>query len=400
VSSIDAPAKQPVVALIVAAGRGARFGADVPKQYVDMAGRPVLAWTLDRFLDHPDVDIVRVVIHANDRALYDECIPDQNRPDLLQPVPGGAERQDSVRLGLESVAMDIPDCGVVLIHDAARPFVSNQIITAVITASRDHGGALPALAVTDTIKQAKTEALDVIETTVPRARLWRAQTPQGFRFTDILGAHRSAAGQTLTDDAAVAEASGFPVLLVPGSAENIKLTTLEDLESAAMSLAPMETRTGSGFDVHRFEPGNAVTLCGVDIPHSAKLKGHSDADVGIHAICDALYGAIGAGDIGRHFPPTEARWKGAPSRVFLEHARDLIAERGGRIINIDLTVICEAPKVNPHRDAMRAVLASILGINESRINVKATTTEELGFTGRNEGIAAQATASVMVPALF
>ncbi|MHC8509426.1 MAG: bifunctional 2-C-methyl-D-erythritol 4-phosphate cytidylyltransferase/2-C-methyl-D-erythritol 2,4-cyclodiphosphate synthase [Rhodospirillales bacterium] len=383
-------------ALIVAAGRGARFGADQPKQYADLAGRPVLTRTLARFLDHPGVHAVRTVIHADDRALYDAAAAELGG-NLLAPVNGGAERQDSVRLGLESLAAESPAFDIVLIHDAARPFVSAEDISAVIEAAAVDGAAVSALPAADTLKREAADAPGQIEATVPREGLWRALTPQGFRFQDILAAHRAAEGRNLTDDAAAAEAHGLAVRLVPGSPANVKITTLRDLEAAAMTM-PEEIRTGAGYDVHSFEPGDAVTLCGVKIPHTARLKGHSDADAGLHAVCDALYGALGEGDIGRRFPPTDPQWKGAPSKVFLEDARECVRAAGGRVINIDVTLICEAPKIAPHAEAMRAFIAECLEIEPRRVNIKATTTEKLGFTGRGEGVAAQAQAAVALPA--
>jgi 2-C-methyl-D-erythritol 4-phosphate cytidylyltransferase/2-C-methyl-D-erythritol 2,4-cyclodiphosphate synthase len=390
-----------VAAIIVAAGRGVRAGSAGPKQYRDLAGETVLARAARAFLDHPEISSVRVIIHADDRDLYEQSIAGlRGRVNLLPPVTGGRERQDSVRLGLESLAGDPP--GFVLIHDAARPFVDAATISRVIAAARRTGGAIAALPVFDTIKKADGAAHPAIEGTVPRDRLWRAQTPQGFCFDAILAAHRAAAGETLTDDAAVAERAGMKVSLVAGSPDNMKITQAEDFGMAEILLgrkkAMAEYRTGHGFDVHAFEDGDAVILCGVAIPHGKKLKGHSDADAGMHALTDAILGAIGAGDIGDHFPPSDNRWKAAPSRLFLEKARDLVAGLGGAVVHCDVTLICEAPKIGPHRAAMRAALAEIVGVSADRISVKATTTEQLGFTGRREGIAAMATATVRLPA--
>lgn len=394
--------KNSIIAVIVAAGRGARAGGGGPKQYRPLAGRAVIAWTAEAFLFHPQIDGVCVVIHRDDGAEYETAMEDLlHHPKLLPPATGGAERQDSVRLGLESIEKLQP--AHVLIHDAARPFVDAGLISRVADALDAHDGAVAALAVHDTIKRAKSDNL--IETTVPRERLWRAQTPQGFRFNKILAAHRAAIGRTLTDDAAVAEAAGLAVALVPGSPDNMKITQAEDFGMAETLLdrkthlkaTSMEYRTGHGFDVHAFEDGDSVTICGVEIPHEKKLKGHSDADVGMHALTDAIFGALGEGDIGDHFPPADPKWKGAPSHVFLEKARDLVAGRKGHIAHCDVTVICEAPKIGPHRESMRAALAVILDIGPGRISVKATTTEELGFTGRREGIAAMATATVALP---
>ncbi|GJL92858.1 bifunctional 2-C-methyl-D-erythritol 4-phosphate cytidylyltransferase/2-C-methyl-D-erythritol 2,4-cyclodiphosphate synthase [Hyphococcus sp.] len=390
--------KYKTIAIIVAAGRGSRAGAGGPKQYRGLAGRAVIARTVEAFLSHNDIDAVRVIIHRDDREEYDAAIGAllKNKK-LFDPVTGGAERQDSVRLGLESLESEPPHR--VLIHDAARPFIDANTITRVINALDRSDGAIAALPVHDTIK--REGANKQISATVPREALWRAQTPQGFHFDKILAAHRAAQGQTLTDDAAVAEAAGLSVALVPGSPDNMKLTQAEDFGMAETLLGrkaqQMEYRTGHGFDVHAFEEGDAVMLCGVEIPHVKKLKGHSDADVGMHALTDAILGALGEGDIGDHFPPSEAKWKGAPSHLFLEKARDLVAARKGKITHCDVTLICEAPKIGPHRDRMRAALALILNIAERRVSVKATTTEELGFTGRREGISAMATATVALP---
>ncbi|MGB0694040.1 MAG: bifunctional 2-C-methyl-D-erythritol 4-phosphate cytidylyltransferase/2-C-methyl-D-erythritol 2,4-cyclodiphosphate synthase [Rhodospirillaceae bacterium] len=382
-----------IAALIVAAGRGRRFAAELPKQYHGLAGRPVLRHSLARFAAHPEVALVRTVIHPDDRSLYDECA--HGLSTLLDPIHGGAERQDSVRLGLESLEEYAPD--YVLIHDGARPMVDFALIDRVIVGLSAQAGALPALAVADTLKRGNGV---LVEATVDRTGLYRAQTPQGFRYADILAAHRAAEGQALTDDAVVLEASGGRVGLIEGSEDNFKVTRPEDLARAERLLTgSAETRLGNGYDVHAFEPGDYVTLCGVEIPHNARLKGHSDADVAMHAVTDALLGAIGGGDIGRHFPPSDQRWRGAPSTIFLAHAGALIEALGGRILNIDLTVICEAPKVGPHRAAMVRGLADALGISANRISVKATTSEGLGFTGRQEGIAAIATAAVEVPGL-
>jgi 2-C-methyl-D-erythritol 4-phosphate cytidylyltransferase/2-C-methyl-D-erythritol 2,4-cyclodiphosphate synthase len=379
-----------VVALVVAAGRGRRFGGDLPKQYQDLAGRPVLRHTLAALAVNPQIDAVRAVIHPDDIDLYREAAAGLN---LLEPVFGGATRQDSVRLGLESLAALGTE--MVLIHDGARPFVDAGTIGRVVSALAAHPGAIPAVAVADTLKRG---ADGLVDGTVERANLWRAQTPQGFRFADILSAHLAVAGEELTDDAAVAERSALAVALVQGSEDNFKITTTADLERARRALAgPGETRLGTGYDVHRFAPGTGVWLCGVQVPHDAGLEGHSDADVALHAATDAVLGAIAAADIGRHFPPTDPKWKGASSDRFLAHAAGLVAALGGRIVHLDVTIVCERPKVGPHRAAMQARVAEILGIRQDRVSVKATTTEGLGFTGRREGIAAQAAATVWLP---
>ncbi|QEX22275.1 bifunctional enzyme IspD/IspF [Hypericibacter adhaerens] len=384
------------VALIVAAGRGARFGGDVPKQYRRLGGRAVLRHAVERLQSHPGIAQVRVVISPDDRARYDEAVAGLG---LLPPVAGGATRQQSVRNGLESLIPLKPDA--VLIHDAARPFLDAGVIDRVIEGLARAPGAIAALPVVDTIKRAKEAAGATarIETTTSRDRLWRAQTPQGFRFDAILAAHRAAAGTEHTDDAAVAEATGLAVELVMGSEENFKITTEDDLQRAERLLGggAWEYRSASGYDVHRFAPGDAIMLCGIRVPHSAALEGHSDADVGLHALTDALLGCIGAGDIGQHFPPSDPRWRGADSSKFLAHAGELVAAKGGRIAHLDVTIICERPKVGPHRAAMIERIAQILGLDQGRVSVKATTTEGLGFTGRAEGIAAQATATVALP---
>jgi 2-C-methyl-D-erythritol 4-phosphate cytidylyltransferase/2-C-methyl-D-erythritol 2,4-cyclodiphosphate synthase len=376
------------VALIVAAGRGHRFGAELPKQYLDLGGRKVLAHSLAAFATHPEITGVRAVIHPDDRLLYDLAAHGLS---VMAPVHGGAARQDSVRLGLESLADNPPD--YVLIHDGARPFIEAGVISRMIAALKDHAGAIPAIPVADTLKRGEN---GMIVGTQDRANLWRAQTPQAFRYKDILAAHQAMAGQELTDDAAVLEAHGQHVALVLGDENNVKITTRRDLELAeARFQRPLMTRTGNGYDVHKFKDGgDHVWLCGVKVPHNQGLEGHSDADVALHALTDALLGAIGAGDIGLHFPPTDMRWKGASSDQFLAHAASLVRAKGGKIVHVDVTIVCERPKVGPHRPAMLARLAEILGIEQGRISVKATTTEGLGFTGRKEGIAAMATATV------
>ncbi|CAO3422548.1 bifunctional 2-C-methyl-D-erythritol 4-phosphate cytidylyltransferase/2-C-methyl-D-erythritol 2,4-cyclodiphosphate synthase [Azospirillum endophyticum] len=380
------------IALIVAGGSGQRFGAERPKQYLDLAGKPVLRRTVEAFLGHPQVTGVRVVIDPTWREAYDAAVAGL---DLAEPVAGGASRQDSVRNGLEALTADgAPD--IVLIHDAARPLIDEATIGAVIAALDHAPGAIAAVQVADTLKRGDGNA---ISGTVDRDGLWRAQTPQGFRFPAILEAHRAAAGLSLTDDAAVAERAGLAVALVPSKEDNFKVTTPDDLVRATRVVMSSlwDVRTGSGFDVHRFTDGDFVTLCGLRVPHSHGLEGHSDADVGLHALTDAILGALAAGDIGSHFPPTDPRWRGADSAKFLRHAADLVAERGGVIAHADVTIICERPKVGPHRAAMANRIAQILGIEVGRVSVKATTTEQLGFTGRREGIAAQAVATIRLP---
>lgn len=373
-------------ALIVAAGRGSRFGGNLPKQYAPLRGENVLRRTLRAFASHPGIQRVVVAIHPEDQAIFNETAAGLPK---VSSVHGGAQRQDSVRLGLEALALDAPD--LVLIHDGARPMISAALITRVIAGLSDADGILPAVPVIDTLKRVDG---DRIGATVPRENLVRAQTPQGFRFPAILAAHRALAGESLTDDAAVLERAGKTVKIVPGDEANIKVTTMDDL--ARLEAALGETRIGQGFDVHKFGPGDGVWLCGLKVAHTQGLVGHSDADVALHAATDAILGAIGAGDIGQHFPPSDPKWKGAASHQFLRHAYDLLMARGGSLTHLDFTIICERPKVGPHRAAMVASVATILGVDEGRISVKATTTEGLGFTGRQEGIAAQAVATVRV----
>jgi len=378
-------------ALIVAAGRGARFGGELPKQYLGLGGSTVLRHSVMAFATHPRIAGVLVTIRAEDQGHYERVIAGLA---VLPPVPGGPERQDSVRLGLEALAPHSPDR--VLIHDGARPFPDAALIDRVIDGLDRASAAIPALPLGDTIKRVED---GLIRATVDRSQLWRAQTPQGFHFAPILAAHRATAGHVLTDDAAVAEAAGIAPLIVAGSEENLKVTTAEDLAAAERLLAALQgdVRVGEGFDVHPFGPGDHVMICGVAIPHEVAPVGHSDADVGLHALTDAVLGAIGAGDIGMHFPPSDPRWRGASSDRFLAYAAVLVRERGGMIAAVDVTIICERPKIAPHRDRMIQQVAAILEISADRVSVKATTTERLGFLGRGEGIAAQAIATVRLP---
>jgi 2-C-methyl-D-erythritol 4-phosphate cytidylyltransferase / 2-C-methyl-D-erythritol 2,4-cyclodiphosphate synthase len=392
-----------IAALIVAAGRGSRAGEATgnPKQYVELAGRSMLAHSIAAFAEHPRVTGVTVVIHPDDRELY-AATARLFGSKLTPAIMGGTTRQESVFKGLVGLAERNIDA--VLIHDAARPFVTAGIIDGVISSLADHDGGIAAVPVADTLKRAGPGA--VIEATLLRAGLWRAQTPQGFHLSSILDAHRKAASAGLsefTDDAAIAEWAGLRVALTLGSNSNEKITTAEDLAMAQRRLAEpdqtMETRTGTGFDVHRFADGSMLWLCGVEISHERGLEGHSDADVGLHALTDALLGAIADGDIGTHFPPSDPQWKGASSRLFLTDAARRVENLGGRILNVDVTLLCEAPRIGPHRPAMRQSIAEILQIEVKRVSVKATTTEGLGFTGRREGIAAMASATVIVPAV-
>jgi 2-C-methyl-D-erythritol 4-phosphate cytidylyltransferase/2-C-methyl-D-erythritol 2,4-cyclodiphosphate synthase len=397
-----------IVALIVAAGRGSRAAAagEPPKQYAMLGGRTVLARSIAAFADHPAIAHVQVVIHPDDATLYDAATRPAG-PKLLPPVAGDTTRQGSVRNGLDALAAHKPTR--VLIHDAARPFVTADVIDRVIAALDHHPGAIAAIPESDTLKRVGADG--TISGTQDRTGLWRAQTPQGFRSDAIREAHAraAAAGRTdFTDDAAIMEWAGAAVAIVEGGQRNVKITTPQDIAMAqrliggadrAQRMATgTETRIGTGFDVHRFAPGSSVWLCGIEIPHTARLEGHSDADVGLHALTDAILGAIGAGDIGQHFPPSDMRWKNAASSIFLSHAAALVDKAGGRIVNVDVTVLAEAPRVAPHRAAMCTRIAEILRIDAARVSVKATTTEGLGFTGRREGIAAMATANIALPA--
>jgi 2-C-methyl-D-erythritol 4-phosphate cytidylyltransferase/2-C-methyl-D-erythritol 2,4-cyclodiphosphate synthase len=379
-------------ALIVAGGSGQRFGSPIPKQYLDLAGKPVIRHAVEAFLNHPDIGRVRVVADPAHAAYLRAALEGL---DIGNPIDGGATRQDSVLRGLDALARE-GDVQRVLIHDAARPLIDADTITRVCRALDEGPAAIAAVRVTDTLKRGDRGRVDG---TVSRDGLWRAQTPQGFHFGPLHSAHRAAAGQAMTDDAALAEGAGIPVLLIPGNEDNLKVTTEDDLRRAERLLAspsPVDVRVGNGYDVHRFGPGDHVMLCGVAIPHDQGLEGHSDADVGLHALTDALLGAIGAGDIGQHFPPSDPRWRGAESDQFLKHAVELVQARGGQITHVDVTLICERPKIGPVRSRMAERIAAILGLAVDRVSVKATTSERLGFTGRGEGIAAQATATVVM----
>jgi 2-C-methyl-D-erythritol 4-phosphate cytidylyltransferase/2-C-methyl-D-erythritol 2,4-cyclodiphosphate synthase len=377
-----------VYALVVAAGRGSRFGGALPKQYLALAGVSVLRHAVAALAKHPQISGVLAAIRPEDRELFDRAVAGLG---VMSPVAGGTTRQDSVRLGLEALALHRPER--VLIHDGARPFPDAGLVDRVVAGLDQASAAIPCLPLRDTIKHVED---GVIRGTVDRSTLWRAQTPQGFHFDAILAAHRAAIGRALTDDAAVAEAAGFAPMLVVGSEDNFKVTTAEDLAAAERLIAAQrgDVRVGQGFDVHAFAAGDHVVICGVAIPHDRSLAGHSDADVGLHALTDAVLGAIGAGDIGMHFPPSDPRWRAAASDQFLRHAADLVRARGGVVAAVDVTIICERPRIGPYRTAMVERVAAILGIAASRVSVKATTTDKLGFTGRGEGIAAQAVATL------
>ena len=372
-------------ALLVAAGTGSRFGASLPKQFAQLAGAAVIRHAAEALLPH-----VGLLQPVGDAVLIDAALAGLPH---LPTVPGGAARQNSVAAGLEALAPHAPD--VVLVHDAARPVIPPGTIEALLAALQRHDGAIPAAPVADTLKRAEAGR---IVATVDRTGLFRAQTPQAFRFGLLRALHRTA-GPGATDDAALLEAAGHPVALVPGSDDNIKVTFPEDLVRLERALLPaLLPRIGTGFDVHATERDRKLVLCGVEVPHECGLAGHSDADVGIHALCDAIYGAMAEGDIGRHFPPSDAEWKDADSARFLRHAAGLVRSRGGLICNADVTLICERPKITPHATRMRARLAELMDLPLDRVSVKATTTERLGFAGRGEGIAAQAAATVLLPA--
>ena len=378
--------KPKIAALIVAAGQGMRSGGGIPKQYRPVGGRAVLAHAIDALATHPAIELVQVVIGETQDELYEGAIAGRRLP---APITGGATRRDSVIAGLEAI-----DADIVLIHDAARPFLPAAVIDRLLDALHHADGAVPALPVADTL--AKGDAL--LGDSVSRDGIHRIQTPQAFRRNAILAAHRAwDDSREATDDAQVARAAGLTVAIVAGDAALDKLTFASDFEAAGKHM--LISRTAPGFDVHGFTAGDAVHLGGIRIAHDRALAGHSDADVALHALTDALLGTIAAGDIGSHFPPSDPRWKGADSQIFLTHARDLVTRAGGVIDHVDLTIICEAPKVGPHRDAIRERIAELLGIRPAQVSVKATTTERLGFTGRGEGIAAQAIATARLPLL-
>lgn len=384
-----------VAAVIVAAGRGLRAGGGMPKQYRELAGEPVIRSSLSLFAWHGQIGAVQAVIHPDDRGVYETAAKGLR---LLPPVFGGATRQASVRAGLQALAERPPD--IVLVHDAARPFCSAELVSRAIVACGETGAAIPALEVTDTIK--RVDADGRVAGTVDRGQLRSVQTPQAFAFKPLHEAHKRAAAEgreDFTDDAALVEWAGIKVATFAGDSGNMKLTTDEDFAKAeARRIASLaDLRLGNGFDVHAFGEGDHVWLGGLKIPHDRGLTGHSDADVALHAIVDAILGALADGDIGKHFSPNDPRWKGAASDQFLKFAVERVNKRGGRIAHIDLTIVCEAPRIGPHRDAMRKSIADIAGIAVDRVAVKATTSEQLGFTGRKEGIVAMATATVRLP---
>ncbi|MDX2082477.1 MAG: bifunctional 2-C-methyl-D-erythritol 4-phosphate cytidylyltransferase/2-C-methyl-D-erythritol 2,4-cyclodiphosphate synthase [Rickettsiales bacterium] len=390
-----------IVALITACGRGNRFNGTegIPKQYMPLASMPLLRHSILAFLNHPKIDDVICVIHPEDIALYEEAVAGL---DLLNPVFGGNTRQISIRYGLEALREHNPD--KVLIHDGVRPFVSKRIINGILEKLETHPAVIPAIAVEDTLKK---YADGKIEWTLERENLWRAQTPQGFIFEDILNSHIAFKDLNFTDDASLNEYAGIPVAIVPGSQNNFKITTEEDYERAKRMISMLlenvkqENRCGIGFDVHAFrqrqkDENNLIRICGVEIEFEQKIKAHSDGDVGIHATIDALLGAINAGDIGEHFSPNDPKWQNIDSREMLKITRQLIQKKGATILNLDITLICEKPKFSKYKNQMKEEMAKVLGISKNRVNIKATTTEMLGFLGRGEGIAAQAVASIWI----
>lgn len=384
-----------VAAVVVAAGRGVRAGGDLPKQFREIGGMSLLRRSLLSFVEIPNIGAVQPVVRRDDFDLVQQQTSDI---DILPPVFGGATRQASVRAGLEALLPRSPD--IVLVHDAARPFASADLITRAIAAAEKTGAAIPVLPVTDTVK--RVGPAGTVEATIDRGPLRLVQTPQAFAFDALIDAHRRAAAQgrdDFTDDAALAEWAGMIVSVFAGEPGNIKLTTPDDFARAeAMQSAALgDVRTGSGLDVHAFGPGDHVTLGGIRIAHPKGLTGHSDADVALHALTDAILGALAEGDIGAHFPPSDPQWRGASSDRFLVFAVDRVRARRGRIAHLDLTIVCEAPRIGQHRDAMRANIARLAGIGIERVGVKATTSEKLGFTGRGEGIAAYATATIRLP---
>jgi 2-C-methyl-D-erythritol 4-phosphate cytidylyltransferase/2-C-methyl-D-erythritol 2,4-cyclodiphosphate synthase len=389
------PRPQRTAAILVAAGRGLRAGTGGPKQYRSIGGQAVIYRAMEPFCRHPLVTTVQPVVNPDDTAVFNDAV--RGLP-YAPAAKGGATRQASVHAGLEALVVAKPD--IVLIHDAARPFVSPALISRAIDAAAATGAAIPAIPVTDTIKLIGSSGH--IEATPERARLRIAQTPQSFRFDAILDAHRRAAREgrdDFTDDAALAEWAGLTVATFEGDAANMKLTTPEDFlrEEARLASLLGDIRSGTGYDVHAFGEGDHLMICGVRVPHVRGFLAHSDGDVGLHALVDAILGALADGDIGSHFPPSDMKWKGAASDKFLKYAVDRVTARGGRIANLEVTLICERPKIGPLRDQMRARIAEIAGLDVSRVAVKATTSERLGFTGREEGIAATASATIRLP---
>ncbi len=390
--------RERIIALLVAGGKSERMQADLPKPYIKIGAHSMLRQTVKNFMLHPDIDGVRVVIRREHHMLYKQSVDGLM---IFPCVIGGESRQDSVRRGLESIEHREPE--LVLVHDAARPNTSHALISRVVETLKTAKAVIPAMKVTDTLKRG---AGGFIEGTVDREQLYTVQTPQGFHYATLLEAHHTLQGQSLTDDAALMEKMGEKVAMVDGEASNIKITTAGDLKTMQTMLnMDLETRVAMGYDVHQLvehemdtpPQKQTIKLCGVRVPHTHKLLGHSDADVGLHALVDAILGTISSGDIGQHFPPSDPRWKGADSDKFLLHAYQLLMARGGELVHLDVTLVCEAPKVSPYRQQMIEHIAQMLKLAPNRISVKATTSEKLGFTGRGEGIAAQAVVTVRLP---
>ncbi len=381
-----------IAQILVAAGSGARFEGDIPKQYAELGGKTVLRRTLDNLRAALPDTRVFVIVHADGDHRLAESL--NGFEGMTITVPGGVTRCQSVRAGMATLEDLEPD--YVLIHDAARPFVSAKVMADLVAMLETHSAAVPVLPVVDAVKTVQD---DILGEDVPRSSLRRMQTPQGLRYKEVKPLYQSLTKDAdFADDIAIAQNAGLTIGMVKGDERTFKITWPEDLEKAARMLnSETYMATGSGFDVHRIEKGDSLWLCGIEIAAGFSLQGHSDADVGLHALADAIYGALAEGDIGDHFPPTDDRWKGAESHVFLSHAKDRVLSRGGSLQHVDITLICEKPKVKPHRDAMRARIAELLGLTVNRVSVKATTTEKLGFTGRGEGIAAQATATIELP---
>ncbi len=378
------------VALIVAGGSGLRMNSELPKQYMQIGGKTILERTYKAFANNDNIDKIQIVISENHQDVYEGFLNKLTDKDKLLPVCfGGNNRQESVKFGLESLKKYNPER--VLIHDSVRPFVSNELIDRIISGLENSKCAVPAIKITDTVKEVEGNK---IKRSLYRDDLITVQTPQGFDFEFIYKLHQGFKDKNFSDDTWLAELINEKIMIIEGEKGNYKITTSEDLERARNSMA--ETRVGSGFDVHQFEEGEFITLCGIKIPFNKKLKGHSDADCAWHALTDALLGAIGEGDIGEHFPDTDAKWKNADSKIFLVKANELLKSRGGKISNIDMTIICEKPKMKDFKEEMKINTAKVLEIETDRINIKATTTEKLGFLGREEGLAVQVMISMEI----
>ena len=379
------------VAMILGAGRGRRMGSSIPKQYISLGRDNPMRRSLKVFYDHPEVNDILPIIHADDINMFEETSSDIK---IMSPVIGGNTRQESVRAGLNFLSTLTITPEIVLIHDSVRPFVTQSLISSVIFSLKDNVGVIPALPITDTVKKSCTNRK--IHKTLNRSKLWRTQTPQGFRFNEILAAHEEFKSEKVSDDSEILEYTGAEIALIDGEEANIKITTPEDFKVLGINQQARETRIGQGFDAHRFGPGHSLSLCGVLVPHEYSLEGHSDADVALHALTDAILGAMSEGDIGTHFPSSNEEIKGLESKVFLKKAMHILEKRGGTLTNVDITIICEVPKINASHQKMVKNVSDILCISEGRVSIKATTTDGMGFTGRREGIAAQAIATIII----